>query len=145
MKSIALAICLFVGVAPATQAQQLDLSPYKGKVVLLDFWASWCAPCKLSFPWMNQLQQAYGANGIIVVAVNVDHDRSAAEAFLRDTPAQFPIVFNAKGKIASEYPVRGMPTSFVIGRDGKIKFTHSGFEQDHENEYLSHILQAARE
>ena len=139
-----LAFAALASFAAPAAAQTLDLTQYRGKVVYLDFWASWCAPCKLSFPWLNEIQQEYGANGVVVIGVNVDHDKAAADAFLRETPAQFHILYDPKGAIAGKYPIEGMPTSFVIGKDGKVRSTHEGFEPSHENEYLRQLVSAVR-
>ena len=128
----------------AAQAQPLDLAAYRGKVVYLDFWASWCAPCRLSFPWMNQLQQVYGAQGLTVIAVNVDHDHAQAEQFLRETPPGLKVVFDPAGQIAGKYDIKAMPTSVLIGRDGKIRFVHSGFVAGKQDEYLAHISSLLR-
>ena len=130
---------VFLLMPTATQAASLDLAPYKGKVVYLDFWASWCAPCRQSFPWMNQLQQAYGPKGFVVIAVNVDHERDLADEFLRQTQPNFKIVYDASGEIASTYRFKDMPTSVLIGRDGKVRFVHQGFFPEKEDLYASHI------
>ena len=91
--------------------------PAKGKVVLVDFWASWCGPCRQSFPWMNRMQQRYGAAGLQIVAVNVDQDRAEAEAFLRKLPAAFTVAFDGGGDTPKRWGVRAMPTSVLkIGR-----------------------------
>lgn len=121
------------------QAQQFDPALYKGQVVYLDFWASWCVPCRLSFPWMNGLQREYAGKGLTIVAVNVDHDAAAAQQFLNQVPASFKIVYDPSGKIARNYALRGMPTSFLIGRDGAVRFQHDGFSREREGEYLAHI------
>ena len=81
---------------PCAHADGLDLSAYKGKVVYLDFWASWCTPCRLSFPWMNEIQQTYGARGLVVIGVNVDHDRALADEFLRANRGTFKIVYDPR-------------------------------------------------
>ncbi|HUO03309.1 MAG TPA: TlpA disulfide reductase family protein [Rhizomicrobium sp.] len=131
---------LTVAANSRANAQQFDPALYKGQVVYLDFWASWCVPCRLSFPWMNELQAQYGDRGFTVIAVNVDHDGAAAQQFLSQVPASFKIVYDPAGKIASKYPIKGMPTSFLIGRDGSIRFEHDGFSDARRNEYLAHIL-----
>jgi thiol-disulfide isomerase/thioredoxin len=123
----------------ARAAPALDLSAYKGKVVYLDFWASWCNPCRQSFPWMNDLEATYGKDGFVVIAVNVDHDRELAQDFLQDNSANFKIVFDPDGQIAGQFNFRDMPTSYLIGRDGKIHYVHNGFYPGREGEYLSHI------
>lgn len=106
------------------------LSPadLKGSVVYLDFWASWCAPCKQSFPWLNEMQAKYKDKGLKVVAINLDQKTADAEAFLKDTPAAFTIAFDAKGDSPSKFQVKGMPSSFLIGPDGTLIKVHSGFK-----------------
>ncbi len=110
-------------------ADTLDLAQYRGKLVLVDFWASWCAPCRHSFPWLNEMQAKYAASGLVVVGVNVDRERDAAEHFLREVPAHFRIVYDPSGTLAAGYDVPGMPTSFVFGPDGKLIDKHIGFQQ----------------
>lgn len=125
--------------AATARADDLNLDAYKGKVVYLDFWASWCVPCRLSFPWMNDLQQTLGTRGFVVVAVNVDHDRELANEFLQANDVQFRIVYDPDGAIARKYAFRDMPTSVLIGRDGKIRSVHNGFFPNKEGAYLSDI------
>jgi len=107
-----------------------SLSPadLKGSVVYLDFWASWCAPCKQSFPWLNEMQSKYKDKGFKVVAINLDQNTADAEAFLKGTPAAFTIAFDAKGDSPSKFRVKGMPSSFLIGPDGTVLKVHSGFK-----------------
>jgi cytochrome c biogenesis protein CcmG, thiol:disulfide interchange protein DsbE len=111
----------------ASGDQLLDLAAFKGKVVYVDFWASWCAPCRESFPWMNRMQGEFGRDGLVIIAVNVDHDRVDAERFLREHPAQFRIVFDPDGMLPEQFGVRGMPTSFLIDREGRVQSRHAGF------------------
>jgi cytochrome c biogenesis protein CcmG, thiol:disulfide interchange protein DsbE len=114
--------------APVAWASDLvDLTALKGQVVYLDFWASWCAPCLASFPFMNHLQETLGPQGLTVVAVNVDRNRADAERFLRQHPAQFRVVFDPQGVLAQEFSVHGMPSSFVIDRNGVVQVRHQGF------------------
>ena len=105
----------------------LDLAALKGQVVYVDFWASWCAPCRESFPWMNHMQEELGRDGLVIIAVNVDHDHSDAEHFLREHPARFRVVFDPDGVLPGQFGVRGMPTSFLIDRDGRVQSRHAGF------------------
>ncbi|WP_169307062.1 TlpA disulfide reductase family protein [Ferrimonas sediminicola] len=102
----------------------LELS-HRGPVYL-DFWASWCGPCRRSFPFMNQLVADYGPRGVTVVAVNLDVDREDAAKFLRQFPANFPIVYDPEFALADAYGVGGMPSSYLI-KDGEIVQTHIGF------------------
>jgi len=108
---------------------EVDLSQFKGKVVYLDFWASWCKPCIKSFPWMNQMKTAYADQGLEIIAVNLDKDRKLAEAFLEKIDVNFQIAFDPKGDSATTYKLKGMPSSYLIGRDGKLYATHIGFRE----------------
>ncbi len=120
----------------------VKLSDYKGKTVYLDFWASWCGPCKQSFPWMNEMQSRYGAKGFRVVGVNVDQKTDDAKAFLKDTPARFDVAFDQSGKTPKTYAIKGMPTSVLIGPDGKVISVHSGFKPEQRAELETQIQQA---
>lgn len=120
-------------------AADLDIARYQGKVVYLDFWASWCAPCRRSFPWMNRMQQKYGEAGLVVIGVNVDSDPAAAREFLQEIPADFRIVYDPEGELAERYQLMGMPTSFVIDRDGKIHGSHIGFRESSPENYEREI------
>jgi cytochrome c biogenesis protein CcmG, thiol:disulfide interchange protein DsbE len=99
----------------------------RGKVVYLDFWASWCGPCRGSFPWLRSLHERYGSKGLVVVAVNLDKTRADADAFLEQFPAPFTVAFDPAGKTPEAYHVAAMPTSFLIGRNGAIVHRHAGF------------------
>lgn len=126
------------GTAGATVRSEL----LKGKVVYLDFWASWCGPCKQSFPWMSQLQRKYGPQGFAVVAVNVDARLSDAEEFLRTAAPEFTIAFDSKGQTPRQYQVKGMPYSVLIDRDGRILGQHAGFRTGETAALETHIQQA---
>lgn len=108
----------------------LKLADLKGKVVYLDFWASWCPPCRKSFPWMNEMEQRYGRHGLTVVAINLDKDRDLAAKFLSEVPADFTIAYDSEGSVADSYHVPGMPSSFIIDRNGKIQSIHIGFREE---------------
>ena len=109
------------------QAADLDLNAYRGKVVYLDFWASWCGPCKQSFPWMETLKDTYGRQGLAVIAVNLDMDRADADKFLERFRPTFEVRFDPKGELAALYKVRAMPSSVLIDRRGVTRFRHMGF------------------
>lgn len=124
-------LCVLGSATPAavatTAEDLLDLSALKGRVVYLDFWASWCVPCRHSFPWMARMQGEFGANGFVVIAVNVDRARADAERFLQEHPAHFRVVYDPDGVLAEKFGVQGMPTSFLIERSGRIAAKHEGF------------------
>jgi cytochrome c biogenesis protein CcmG, thiol:disulfide interchange protein DsbE len=103
---------------------------FKGKVVYVDFWASWCKPCKQSFPWLNDLQARYKKVGFEVVAINLDQESGDAKDFLQKIPAQFTVAFDPSGKTAEQFHVQGMPSSYLIDRQGNIRSTHVGFREE---------------
>lgn len=117
-------------VSAEESAASFDLASFKGKVVYLDFWASWCAPCRKSFPWLNRLQAKYGEEGLVVVAVNVDRERRKADEFLEKHPADFRVVYDPEGKLASHYDLKGMPSTFLIDRSGAERAAHVGFREN---------------
>lgn len=103
------------------------LSDLRGKLVYVDFWASWCGPCRQSFPWMNDMQRKYGARNLQIMAINVDAKRADADKFLAEHPAAFALAFDAKGESARRLEVKGMPTSLLLAPDGKLLWVHQGF------------------
>ncbi len=117
---------------PTVKGDTLALSSLRGKVVYVDFWASWCGPCRRSFPWMNEMQQKYGAKGFTVVAINVDKKRADADRFLTQVPANFPIVFDETGATPAAYAVKGMPSSYLIDGRGNVSYVERGFQDENK-------------
>ncbi len=138
MKSLFL--LLFITLPSMVFAQTSQFSPelYKGKVVYIDFWASWCGPCKESFPWLNELQAKY-KDKLVIVGINLDKEKAKADEFLSATPAKFQILFNPEGQLAKRYNVKGMPYSVILDKDGKVIHTHIGFHKDKTAEYTQII------
>jgi thiol-disulfide isomerase/thioredoxin len=126
----------------ADNAAEFDLSSYQGKIVWVDFWASWCVPCRRSFPWLNEVLAKYEDKGFVVIGINVDKDQSLVREFLDETPANFPIVHDPDGQLATQFGVVGMPSSFIIGRDGQIISDHIGFKRHLIAEYETSIRAA---
>lgn len=118
------------------------LSDLKGKVVYVDFWASWCGPCRQSFPWMNDMQRKYGARGLQVVAINLDAKRADADRFLAQNAAGFALAFDSKGESARRFAVKAMPSSMLIGADGKLLYVHQGFRLEERAELESRLAAA---
>ncbi len=127
---------------PAAGSPNVRLANLKGRVVYVDFWASWCAPCKQSFPWMNEMQAKYGPKGLTIIGINLDKKREDADKFLAGTPAKFTVAFDSTGKVAEVYQPKGMPTSFLIGADGVVRAMHVGFRES-DREKLESELAAA--
>jgi len=128
---------------PGSQGS-VTLSSTAGSVVYLDFWASWCGPCRQSFPWMNSMQEKYRAQGLKVIGVNLDAKNEDAKKFLAQNQAKFTVAFDSKGLTPKTFGVKGMPTSFLIGRDGKIIAQHLGFKEA-DREDLEKQIKAALE
>ncbi|MFA7329655.1 MAG: TlpA disulfide reductase family protein [Candidatus Delongbacteria bacterium] len=118
---------------------ELSLAALRGQVVLVDFWASWCAPCAQSFPWLNELQQKYQAQGFRVLAVNVDKQRKKADAFLAQHPARFPVALDPAGTAAGRYELPGMPSSYLVDRAGVLRRLHTGFRPEETQELEAFI------
>jgi cytochrome c biogenesis protein CcmG, thiol:disulfide interchange protein DsbE len=125
MASILMSICL--SASGPVYASSLDLTNLGGRVVYLDFWASWCGPCRQSFPWMEILKSTYGAQGLEIITVNLDRDRADADKFLKQLHPTFDVRFDPKGEFAELYKIQGMPSSVLIDRHGVTRFTHVGF------------------
>ena len=136
-----LMLCFFILTCSAAYAQKaptfnlsgdnkkINLSNLKGKVVYLDFWASWCDPCRKSFPWMNEMHSRYDSKKFTIVAINLDSDKADALKFLEKVPASFDIAYDPEGTIATKYNLKAMPTSYLIDKKGKLVFTHKGYRE----------------
>jgi peroxiredoxin len=110
-----------------TRGRSINVSEYRGKVVLVDFWASWCAPCREELPVLERLYGRYKARGFVVVGVNVDRSVDNMRDFLRRTRLSFPIVHDAQQHVASRYRPPRMPSSYLVDKQGVIRFVHAGF------------------
>lgn len=119
---------------------RIALPDNKARLTYVDFWASWCGPCRKSFPWMNQMQARYGAKGLRIVAINVDAKTADAERFLQEMPARFEIALDPQADSAKRYELKGMPTSLLIDATGRIVAVHQGF-RDGDGEALETLIQ----
>lgn len=111
-----------------TQKGQLSLSQYRGKVVYLDFWASWCGPCRKSLPLLNKMRKELKGKPFEVIAINLDEEVKDARGFLKEYPVSYPTLHDAAGKTPTQYNLRGMPTSYLIDKKGRIQAVHTGFK-----------------
>ncbi len=107
----------------------LSLTSLSGKVVYLDFWASWCGPCRVSFPQLEQLRLELGPRGFEVLAVNVDEFEPDALRFLEQVPVSYPVVRDAAGATPAAYGILGMPTAYLIDRAGTVRLVHQGYRK----------------
>lgn len=127
-----------------SKSSNIRLSDFRGKIVYLDFWASWCGPCKQSFPWMNAMHEKYKSEGLVVLAINLDSNIEDAHKFLSSNNANFSVAFDNKGATPRTYSVKGMPSSFIISREGKIIFQHVGFNENDKNKLEQKIIESLK-
>ena len=106
----------------------VSLDQYRNQVIYVDFWASWCVPCKHSFPWLNQMQERYADEGLKVIAINLDKNKAHAKKFLEMVPAEFDIAYDPEGEVADLYSLKVMPSSYIIDREGNLIHAHKGFK-----------------
>lgn len=147
LASLIVAVLLLVLAARLEAAPPEGLAPLSGKVIWVDFWASWCVPCRRSFPWMNTMHRKYGPEGLQIVAVNLDKDRALADGFLAEVPAEFSLRFDPAGDLAKEFAVQAMPSSYLLAADGTVLASHFGFKTAEAPDYeraIQDALAAAR-
>ncbi|WP_343638209.1 TlpA disulfide reductase family protein [Roseateles sp.] len=133
-----------VASVPGADGAPVALYDGKAKLTYVDFWASWCGPCRQSFPWMNRMQEKYGAQGLRIVAVNLDANRNDALNFLKEVPAKVSLAFDGKGDSARRVGVRAMPSSVLLGPDGRVLAQHAGFRAEDEAELEARIAAALK-
>jgi thiol-disulfide isomerase/thioredoxin len=123
----------------------VSLDQYKGQVVMINFWASWCGPCRTEMPILEKLHAKYKPMGFTMIGVNVEPDSSLAANWLKTTPVTFPILFDTKSEVSKLYSVAGMPNTVIIDRKGNLRWLHRGYKPGDENEYLDQIRALVRE
>jgi thiol-disulfide isomerase/thioredoxin len=126
-------------------ATPLSLAEFKGQVVMLNFWASWCGPCREEMPILEGIHRKYKPLGFTLLGVNVEPDAKAAEAFLKATPVSFPVAYDPESKVSRLYEVAGMPSTVIVDRKGTVRYVHRGYKPGDENEYLNQIRALVRE
>jgi len=125
--------------------KNLKLSEMAGNVVLINFWASWCGPCREEMPLLNDLHKKYEALGFTVLGVNVEEDVKNARGFLKNFPVDFPVVLDNKNQVSKKYNVIAMPTTVVVDRDGNMRFLHKGYKPGDEEKYRKMVKKLVRE
>ena len=123
----------------------ISLADLKGQIVLVNFWASWCGPCRQEMPILEQLNRQYHNKGVTLIGVNVEPDSAAATAWLKATPVSFPILYDVDSKVSKLYEVQGMPNTVILDRKGIVRYIHRGYSPGAENEYLDQIRTLIRE
>ena len=125
--------------------KNIKLSEFRGQVVLINFWASWCGPCRQEMPILEKLYKKYKSLGFVILGVNVDDEPAQAESLLKLIDVTFPVLFDADKKISEKYKVTAMPSSFFVDRDGRIRSEHKGYLPEYELLYRNEIKKLIRE
>ncbi len=125
--------------------QPVTLSDLRGQVVMINFWASWCGPCRREMPMLEQISQRYEPLGFTLIGVNVEENPADGQAFLKERPVSFPVLYDPENDISKLYDVVAMPSTVLIDRQGNIRFQHHGYKPGYENDYQDQIRALARE
>ena len=130
---------------PDDSGLAVSLSELHGQVVMINFWASWCGPCRQEMPLLEQIHQRYESLGFTLLGVNVEEDSSDAKAFLEDRPVSFPILYDPDNGVSKLYDVIAMPSTVLIDRQGNVRYLHHGFKPGYENDYQDQVRALVRE
>ena len=125
--------------------ENIKLSELRGDVVMINFWASWCAPCRQEMPLLEEMSKKYSDLGFTLLGVNVEEDSSKADELLREVPVSFPVLFDNKNDVTKLYKVVAMPSTVMVDRDGNMRYLHRGYLPGYEAEYVKQIKELVRE
>jgi peroxiredoxin len=125
--------------------ENVRLSEYRGQVVLINFWASWCGPCRQEMPELDNIHRKYADLGFTVFGVNVEQDRAMADKVLRDIPVSFPILFDDANRVSELYGVDAMPVTVLVDRRGEIRYLHRGYKPGYEDQYEAQVRALVKE
>jgi thiol-disulfide isomerase/thioredoxin len=126
--------------------QQVSLASLKGKVVMVNFWATWCVPCRQEMPHLEALYQRYNSLGFELLAVNVEKNNAdGARKWLQETPVSFTVLTDPNNEITKLYKVQTMPSTVLVARDGTMRFIHHGYKPGYENDYQTQVRALLRE
>ena len=125
--------------------QTVSLSDLRGQVVMINFWATWCGPCRKEMPLLDAIYQRYNRLGFTLLGVNVEEDPSGADEYLAETPVSFPILYDRSNSVSKLYDVNAMPSTVIVDREGNVRFLHKGYQTGYENEYQDQIRALVRE
>jgi len=125
--------------------EQVSLEDLKGQVVMINFWATWCVPCRREMPHLEALHQRYSDLGFTLLGVNVEPDASGVEKFLKETPVSFPVLYDPANEVSKLYDVIAMPSTVMVDRNGNLRYMHHGYQPGYEHEYQAQIRALLRE
>jgi peroxiredoxin len=123
----------------------LRLSEFRGEVVMINFWASWCAPCRQEMPLLDELYTQYQPLGFTILGVNVEEDSTKARQLLKNAPVNFPVLFDNSSDVSKLYNVVAMPSTVLVDRDGNIRYLHQGYKPGYEESYQQQVRELIRE
>ena len=123
----------------------LRLSEFRGEVVMINFWASWCAPCRQEMPLLDELYTQYQPMGFTILGVNVEENSTKARKLLKDSPVNFPVLFDNSSEVSKLYNVVAMPSTVLVDRDGNIRYLHQGYKPGYEESYQQQVRELIRE
>jgi peroxiredoxin len=130
---------------PSRDGKDVSLAQYRGQVVMINFWASWCGPCRQEMPLLESMYKTYGKRGFVLLGVNVEPDSNAANNWLKQTPVSFPVLYDTQSKVSQLYNVTGMPTTVMIDRKGNVRMIHQSYKTGDENGYMSNLMALMKE
>lgn len=138
------------GMAPdftlkSRSGENVKLSEFRGDVVMINFWASWCAPCRQEMPLLEDMYKKYSDLGFVLLGVNVEEDSSKAADLLKEIPVSFPVLYDNTNSVTQLYKVVAMPSTVMVDRDGKMRYLHRGYLPGYEAEYIKQIKELVRE
>ncbi len=123
----------------------MRLSEFRGEVVMINFWASWCAPCRQEMPLLDELYTQYQPMGFTILGVNVEEDSTKAKQLLKNIPVNFPVLFDNASDVSKLYNVVAMPSTVLVDRDGNIRYLHQGYKPGYEESYQQQVRELIRE
>ncbi len=129
----------------SNSGENLRLSEFRGEVVMINFWASWCAPCRQEMPLLDELYTQYQPLGFTILGVNVEEDSTKAKKLLKDLPVNFPVLFDNKSEVSKLYKVVAMPSTVLVDRDGNVRYLHQGYKPGYEEAYQQQVRALIRE
>lgn len=162
-KTVVISLFIMIFTAPLSYAEEIEnmpapdftlksntgsnirLAEQRGNVVMLNFWASWCAPCRQEMPHLNALSEQYSPLGFNLLGINVDEDSLAAERAINELKVAFPVLFDPDSSTADLLAVDAMPTTIIIDKDGNIRHWHRGYQSGYEDSYAEQVAQLIRE
>lgn len=129
----------------SNSGKNIKLSEFRGQVVLLNFWASWCGPCRTEMPLLVKIHEKYKGMGFTVLGVNVEEDSAPAKSIINKTKISFPVLFDQTNSVSKQYNVSAMPSTIVIDRDGNMRYLHEGYKAGDEEKYREWIKKLIQE